>query len=101
MVLMQPARKAEAKHGQEKCYNFCASKSGVVSDVPFDHEGNTHPDPEAPAWEPWTKWVEMQQQLMAAAKGAQNATKHSQQGSNWSQRNNNQRTSNNVPRTQR
>ena len=55
--------------------NSCVSKSGVVSDVPMGHEGNTNPDPEAPTGEPWTTWVEMQQQLMAAVKGTQNALK--------------------------
>ena len=35
------------------------------------HEGNANPDPETPTWEPWAKWIEVQQQLMATAKGTQ------------------------------
>ena len=40
----------------------------------------------APMQEPWSKWVEMQQQLMAADKGAQSALKKApQQGSHQGQ----------------
>ena len=76
MVLMWPARKAEGECEQEKHINSCASKSGIVNDVPSDYEGNTNPDPRNPPWEPCAKWAEMQQQffsLMATVKGAQNA----------------------------
>ena len=59
LALMQAARKAEGKHEQEKHNNSCASKSGVVSDVPLSQEGDTNPYPEAPTQEPWAKWVEM------------------------------------------
>ena len=78
ITLMQAARKAEGKHKQERHNNSCVSKSGVVGDVPLGHEGNTTPDPEAPTWVPWAKLVEMQQQFMAAVKGAQNAPKKTQ-----------------------
>ena len=102
MALMQAARKAEGEHKQEKCNNFCASKSGVVSDVPSGHEDETNPDLEAPTQEPWAKWVEIQQQLMATVKGTQNVPKKTeQQGSNWGQRQSNQNTSSNRPRPQR
>ena len=73
---MQEARKAGDEHKQEKHNNSCAYKSGAVSDVPLGHERNTNPDPVAPTWEPWAKWVEMQQQSMVAVKGAQNAPKN-------------------------
>ena len=58
---MWAARKAECKHEQEKHNNSCASKSGVVSDVPLGNEGNTNPDSWGfLLWEPWEKWVVMQ-----------------------------------------
>ena len=101
VVLIWAARMAEGKQEEEKHNNSCSFKSGVVSDVPLGNEGNTNPDPEAPTWESWVKWVEMQQQLMVAVKGTQNALKPSQQGSNWGQRNNNQNTSKNGLRPQR
>ena len=69
MALMQVARKVEGEHEQEKHNYSCASKSGVVSDVLMGHEGNTNPDPKAPTQEPRAKWVEVQQQLMAALNG--------------------------------
>ena len=50
-------------------------KSSIVNDASLGNEGNTHPDPKDPTWEPWVKWVEIQQQfdsLMTAVKGAQN-----------------------------
>ena len=55
--------------------NPCASKSGVVNNVLLGNEGNTNPDPEAPSWEPWAKWVEMQQfeSLIAGVKRIQKA----------------------------
>ena len=57
-----------------------------------------NPDPEAPIWEPWSKWVQMQQQLMVAVKGAQNALKKTPwQGSNQGQRRNSQSTSTQQP----
>ena len=69
------------------------------------NEGNTDPDPEAPPWEHWANWNEMQQQfdsLMAAVKGAQKAPqKPPEQGSNQGQRNNNQNANNNGQRPQR
>ena len=30
----------------------------------------------APTWDPWAKWVEVQQYLIAAVKGTQNAPKN-------------------------
>ena len=78
MALMWAARRAEGEHEQEKHNNSCVSKSGVVSDVSSGHEGNPNPDSEDPTWEPWAKWVEVQQQLMAAVKGTQNALKKTQ-----------------------
>ena len=81
MDLMQAARKAEGEHEQKKHNNSCASKLGVVSDVPMGHEGNTNPDLKVPTWEPRAKWVEMQQQLMAAVKGAKNPMAGIQPGS--------------------
>ena len=69
------ARKAEGEHKQEKHDNSCASKSGIVSEVPSIQEGNTNPDSKAPTHEPRSKWVEMQQQLMVAVKEAQSAPK--------------------------
>ena len=78
--------------------------SGIVSDVPSCNEGTTNPDPKAPPWEPWAKWVDMQQfgSLMAAGKGAQTAPqKLPQQGSNQSQRKINQNANNNVQKSQR
>ena len=70
MVLMWAARKAEGEH-EQKHNNPCASRSGAVSGVLLGHEKNTKPDPKVPMQEPLAKWVEMQQQLMAAVKGAQ------------------------------
>ena len=75
MTLMQAARKGEGKHEQEKHSNSCASKSSVVSNVLVDHEGNVNPDPEATTQEPWAKWLEMQQQLIAAVKGTESVPK--------------------------
>ena len=98
MAFMWAARKVEGKHEQEKHNSSSASKSGVVSNVLLGHEGNTSPDPEAPTQDPWAKWVEIQQQLMTAVKGTQNAPKKTQQQtSNWGQRNNNQNASSNGP----
>ena len=62
----------------------------IVKACPTKME-HDNPDSEAPAQEPWWKWVEMQQQLMAAIKGAQNALKKCPwQGSNQGQRRNSQ-----------
>ena len=49
MVLLQAARKAEGKHGQEKHKDSCVSKSCIVNNNPSGNEGNTKPDPEAPS----------------------------------------------------
>ena len=77
MALMTVARKAEGKHEQEKHNASCTSKLGVFSEDPFKQEGSATPESEAPTQEPWSKWVEMEQQLMAAIKGAHNAPKKS------------------------
>ena len=53
MALMWAARKAEGTHKQKKHNNSCASKFGVISDVPVGHDGNANPDPKAPTVEPW------------------------------------------------
>ena len=55
MVLMWAARKAKGEHIQEKHNHSCASKPGIVNEVPLGNEGNTNPDPKAPSWEPWAK----------------------------------------------
>ena len=73
MALMHTTWKAEGKHEQEKYHNSCATKMGVLRDVPSGHEGDTNPHSEAPTWDPWAKWVEVNQQLMATIKGTQNA----------------------------
>ena len=67
------ARKAEGEHEQEKHNTSCAS--GIVSEVPSNQEGNENPDFKAPTHEPWSKWVEIQHQLMTAVKRAQSALK--------------------------
>ena len=78
MVLMHAARKTEGKHEQENHNNsYCqyTSKSSVFNEVTLGYEGNTNPDPEAPPWVSWAKWIEIQQKfdsLMATVKGAQN-----------------------------
>ena len=77
MALMRAARKAEGEHGLEKHNTSCTYKSGVVSEGPSNQEGSANPDSEAPTQEPWSKWGEMQQHLMAAIKGAQNTPKKS------------------------
>ena len=101
MALMSTARKAEDEHEQEKHNTSCASKLGVVSKGPSNQEGITNPDSEAPTKQPWSKWVEMHKQLMAAIKGAQNALmKSTQQGSNQGQRRNSQSTSTSSQRSQ-
>ena len=45
--------------------------------MPSNQAGNDNPNSQAPTQEPWSKWVEMQQQLMAAVKGTQHAPKKS------------------------
>ena len=83
---MWVAGNAEDKHEQEKHNNSYACKPGIDSDGPISNEGNTNHDSKASTWEPWEKWVEMQQQfdsLLAAIKGAQKAPqKHPWQTSN-------------------
>ena len=75
MALMQAARKAKGKHKQKKHNNSHASKLSVVSDVPMAPEEDNNPYPEAPTWDPWAKWAEVQQQLMATVIGTQSAPK--------------------------
>ena len=76
MALMQVARKSEGEHKQEKHNTSYAFKLSVVSDVLFDQAINDNPDTKAPTQDPWSKCVEMQQQLMAAVRGAQSALKN-------------------------
>ena len=47
----------------------------MVSEVSSDKARNDNQDTKVPMQEPWSKWVKMQQQLMAAVKGAQSAPK--------------------------
>ena len=83
MALMRAARKAEGVHKQEKHNTSCSSKLGVVSKGPSNQEESANPDSKTPTQEPWSKWVEMQQQLMATVKGAQSTLiKTPWQGSN-------------------
>ena len=79
MALIWVARKAKGEHEQEKHHTSYASKSGIVSDASYNQAGNDNPDPKAPTQEPWSKWVELQQQLMAAVKGTQSMPKKKQQ----------------------
>ena len=76
MALMLVSRKAKGEHKQEKHNTSYASKSGVVSDVSPKQAGDDYPDTNPPMQEPWSKWVKMQQQLMAAVKGAQHVQKN-------------------------
>ena len=48
----------------------------AVSKGQSPQQGRNNHDFETPTQEPWLKWVEMQQQLMTAIKGAQNALKN-------------------------
>ena len=64
MALMRAARKAEGEHEQEKHNTSCTSKLGVVSKALTNQEGSANLDMEAPTQEPWSKLVEMQQQLV-------------------------------------
>ena len=101
MALMTAARKAEGEHKQEKHTTSCTSKLGVVSEGPSNQEGSANPDSEGPTQGPWSKWVEMQQQLMVAVKGAQSMPKQTQQQrSNQGQRRKIQSTSTNSQRSQ-
>ena len=75
MALMRVARTAEGEHEQVKHNISNASKSGVVSKGLSNQEGSANSDSEAPTQEPWSKWVEIKQQLVVAFKGAQNALK--------------------------
>ena len=68
---MWVARKAKGEHEQEKHNTSYASKSGVVSHVSSDQARKDNPDTKVPMQEPWSRWVEMQQQLMAAVKVCQ------------------------------
>ena len=71
MALMQAARKPKGEHEKEKHNTSYASKLGVVSEVSSNQAGNDNQDSKAAMQEPWSKWVKIQQQLMAAIKGAQ------------------------------
>ena len=75
MALTQVARKAEGEHEQEKHSTSCASKPGIVIEVLSNQDRNTNPDSRAPSHESWSKWVEMQQQLIAAVNRAQSTQK--------------------------
>ena len=71
MSLMQAARKAEGEHKQEKHNTSYVSKSGVVNNVSPEWPEMTT-DTKVPTKEPWSRWLEMQQQLKAAVKRVQN-----------------------------
>ena len=58
MALMQVVRKTKGDHKQKMHNLSCASKSGVVSKVPSNKEGNANPASESPTQKPWSKWVE-------------------------------------------
>ena len=77
MALMQVAREAEGEHGQEMHNTSYASKVGMISEASSNQARNDDQDTKAPMQEVWSKWVEMQQQLMAAVKGAQSVPKKS------------------------
>ena len=101
MTLMWAARKAEGEHEQEKHNTSYASKAGMVSEASTDQARPDDQDIKAPMQEPWSKWVEMQQQLMAAVKGALSTLKKTQwQSSTRGQRRNSQNTSANDPSSQ-
>ena len=53
-------------------------KAGMVSKVLTDQARPQDQDIKAPMQETWSKWVEMQQQLMAAVKGVQSVPKKTQ-----------------------
>ena len=89
MALKRVGRKAKSEHEQEKHNSSCISKAGVVSKGLPIWERSADPDSEALTQEPWSKWVEMQQQLMAAVKGGPKHTKRNpQQGAHQIQRRN-------------
>ena len=67
-VLWEAARKAEGEHDQVKYNTSCASKAGMVSEVSTDQARSDDQDTKAPTWEPWPKWVELQQQLLKGLK---------------------------------
>ena len=75
MVLMRAARKAKGEHEQEKHNTSYASKLGIVSNASSDQARNENPHTKAPIQKPWLKWVDMQQQLITAVKGAETEQK--------------------------
>ena len=79
MALMRATRKAEGEHEQEKHNTSSSSRSSVISEDQSHQDGSASHDPETPTQESWSKWVEMQEQLMAAVKRAQNVPKKPQQ----------------------
>ena len=93
MALMRVTIKAKGEHEQEKHNSSSSSQPGVISEGQSHQNGSASHDFETPTQEPWLKWIEMQQQLMAAIKGTQNVPKKSPgQGSTQGQRRNNQGT---------
>ena len=75
MALMHMARKAKGEHEQEKHNTSYAFKADIVSEVLTDLARPDDQDIKPPMQQPWSKWVKMQQQLMAAVKGPQSAPK--------------------------
>ena len=58
----------------------------MVSKVSTDQARPDDQDTKVPNQAPWSKSVEMQQQLMAAVKGAQSMLIKTEQSSTWGQR---------------
>ena len=69
------ARKVKGEHEQEKHNTSYASKFGIVNDVSSDQAGNDNSDAKSPIMDPWSKWVKMQQHLMADVKRTQSEPK--------------------------